>query len=140
MSASPKFSHGTMAWFEMVGTLMCAATARAGLAPNLNWSLVERYVDGATLPDGRIQGIRFDIVNGAPAFRIGVDKDERGDVTIEVCAAAARELNLLYAADPAYEAFRDRAIRQGRIRVDGDLGAMAHWLAALHDPIVDHTS
>lgn len=139
MSPAAKLPQGTTAWFEMVGTLMCAAASRSGLAPDLNWSLVERYSDGVTLPNGRIQGIRFDIVNGAPSFDVGVDKDERGDVTIEVSAAAARELNLLYTADPAYVIARDRATRLRQIRVDGDLSPMADWLNAIHDSIVDHT-
>ncbi|MGQ9371214.1 hypothetical protein [Azospirillum sp. ST 5-10] len=140
MSAAAKIPQGTAAWFAMVGTLMCAAVSRAGLAPDLNWSLVERYSDGAFLPNGRLQGIRFDIANGRPSFEVGVDGDERGDVTIEVSAAAARELNRLRTADPAYAAALDRATRLGQIRVTGDLSSMADWLTAIHDPIVDLTS
>jgi len=138
MNTVAKLPQGTMTWFGMVGTLMCDAASRAGLATDLNW-LVERYSDGVVMPNGRVQGIRFDIVNGAPSFTIGVGKDESGDVTIEVAADAALELNLLYTVDPAYVASLDRATRQGQIRVQGDLSVMADWLTAIHDTIVDRT-
>lgn len=135
-----KIAHGTMAWFEMVGRLVCEAADRAGLPPDLRWSLVERYRDGSTLPDGRLQGLRIEIQNGTPSFRIGVGPDERGDVTIEIRREVARELNLLYSADPAFAHARDRALRTGEMRVDGDLAPAAAWLEAAHDPIVDRTA
>ncbi|MBP2300887.1 hypothetical protein [Azospirillum picis] len=139
MSAAATIPQGTVAWFEMVGALMCAAASRAGLPPDLNWSLVERYGDGAILPNGRLQGIRFVIAHGRPSFEVGVDEDARGDVTIEVAATTARELNLLHTADPAYAAALDRATGLGRLRVNGDVSPMAGWLAAIHDPIIDLT-
>lgn len=134
-----KLQHGTAAWFEMVGRLIYEAASHANLPRDLNWSLVERYIDGVALPNGRVQGLRFEIQNGRPSFQIGVGKDERGDVTIEIRASAARELNLLYASDPAYSDARDRLIRQGEMRVYGDLSPVADWLGTVHNPIVDRT-
>ncbi|GAB0120233.1 hypothetical protein [Acidisoma sp. 7E03] len=86
-----------------------------------------------------MQGLRFDLVNGVPAFTIGVEEGERGDVTLEISAAAARELNSLYTSDPAYHAALARMAESGEIRVTGDLSPMMDWLHAIHDPIVDHT-
>lgn len=64
MATDAKLDQGTTAWLEMAGTLMCEAAARAGLPPDLSVSLVERYTDGAELPNGLVQGLRFDIVAG----------------------------------------------------------------------------
>ncbi|MGB3166635.1 MAG: hypothetical protein WBA68_07670, partial [Alteraurantiacibacter sp.] len=64
MTTDAKRHHGTTAWFEMVGALLCEAAMQAGLSPNLNLSLVERYTDGIALPGGLIQGLRFDISCG----------------------------------------------------------------------------
>lgn len=139
MSTSGKLPQGSPAWFDMLGTLMCEAALRAGLAPDENWSLVERYTDGTTLPNGRVQGIRFDIVNGLPSYRIGVHTDEHADVVIEVSAAVARELNLLYTDDPAYGAALDRAKQTGQISMEGDLSRIPDWFTAIHDPLVDRT-
>jgi hypothetical protein len=63
-------------------------------------SLVERYTDGVELFEGLVQGLRFDIQNGKPSFRLGVRQDEGADITMEIAAAAARELNSLKSADP----------------------------------------
>ncbi|MGJ5180947.1 hypothetical protein ACQR16_23295 [Bradyrhizobium oligotrophicum] len=139
MSIAAKLPQGTAAWFEMVGKLVCEAASRANLPPNLNWSLVERYRDGSPLQNGRVQGIRIDVKNGRPSFQIGVSKDERGDVTIEISRKAARELNLLYATDPAYAVVRDAALSLGEIRIDGDLAPVVDWLGVAHAPIVDRT-
>ena len=118
---------------------MCEAALRAGLAPDENWSLVERYTDGATLPSGRLQGIRFDIVNGIPSYRIGVEADEHADIVIEVSAAVARDLNLIYTDDPAYGAALDRARQTGQITIQGEPSLIPDWFAAIHDPLVDRT-
>lgn len=134
-----KVRQGTPAWFEMVGTLMSDAAARSGLPADRNVSLVERYTDGIELSDGLIQGLRFEIVNGQPSFRVGVGRDERAEITVEVTSAAARKLNALHSADPAYSAARDRFLSTGEMRVDGDLSRLGDWLEAVHDPIVDRT-
>ncbi|WP_222308457.1 hypothetical protein [Rhizobium leguminosarum] len=103
MDAQAKFRQGTAGWFEMMGTLMCEAALHAGLTLDFNLTLVERYTDGVELAGGHVQGIRFDIINGQPSFRIGVRRDERGDVTIEITARAARALNVLRSCDPDYQ-------------------------------------
>ncbi|NII53908.1 hypothetical protein [Luteibacter sp. SG786] len=139
MTASEKLRHGTEAWFEMVGNLMCEAALRGGLAPDTNVSLVERYTDGATLSEGLVQGLRFDIVDGVPSFRAGARPDERGDITIEITTAAAKSLNLLLSADPAYGAAADRFMQSGAMRVHGDLSRLGAWLQYVHDPIVART-
>ena len=140
MTADMKLRHGTKDWFEMVGALMSEAASQAGLSPELNLSLVERYTDGVELSEGLVQGIRFDIVNGKPSFRVGAQKDERADVTIEITAAAARELNRLRSADPSYPTARDKFLGTGEMRVDGDPSQLGGWLDAVHDPIVDRTA
>ena len=140
MSSPAKLPQGSVAWFDMLGTLMCEAALRAGLAAHCHWSFVERYTDGAVLPNGRVQGIRFDIVNGMPSYRVGVDKDEHADLAIEVSTAVARELNLLYTDDPAYGAALERARQTGQIAMQGDPSLMPDWFTAIHDPLVDRTA
>lgn len=139
MTNEERLPQGTREWFEMVGTLMSELAVEAGLPPELNVSLVERYIDGAEIGDGLVQGMRFDIVDGQPSFRIGAGADERGDVIVEVTAAVARELNLLRSYDPAYAAAVDQAVVAGDMRVDGDISLLGGWLGAVHDPIVDRT-
>lgn len=140
MSAATKLAAGTVAWFDMVGSLMFDAASRAGHAPGQNWSLVERYSDGSRLPNGRLKGLRFDIVDGLPSYQVGVDEGERGDLLIEVSAAVAQELNRLYIDDPAYARALERATRAGHFTVHGDLSRAPAWLRAIHDPIVDRTA
>jgi len=139
MTTDMKVQQGTAEWFEMVGTLMSEAASQAELSPELNLSLVERYNDGVELSDGFVQGLRFDIVRGKPSFRIGARRDERAEITVEVTAAAARELNTLHSADPKFQAARDRFLKTGEMQVDGDLSSMGKWLEEVHDPIVDRT-
>ena len=137
---STRLAHGTSAWFEMVGRLICEAAERAGLPANLNLSLVERYTDGTELADGLMQGLRLDIVSGKPSFRLGARPDERADITVEVTAAASRELNSLYSSDPRYLAATRRLQKRGALRVDGDMQRLGAWLGTVHDPIVDCTA
>ncbi|MEH6717675.1 MAG: hypothetical protein V7704_02240 [Aurantimonas endophytica] len=131
--------QGTPAWFEMVGRLMRVAALQTPLSPDLNLSLVERYTDGAEMPGGLVQGLRLDIRNGKPTFRVGARHGERGDVTIEITAAAARTLNRLRSDDPEFQATRDGILKSGEMRVDGDPAAIGSWLEMVHDPIVDRT-
>ncbi|WP_292560853.1 hypothetical protein [Mesorhizobium sp.] len=135
----PKLHLGTMAWFKMIGTLMCEQASTAPLPQEMNVSLVERYSDGAELAAGLFQGIRFDLIAGKPWFRAGVLAGERGDVTIEVTIAASRKLNALRSTDPNYLAAIDCLQAAGQMRVDGDLSRIGDWLKAVHDPIVDRT-
>lgn len=123
----------------MVGQLMVEAAIASGQSPDLDLSLVERYSDGTELSEGRMQGIRFDIRGSVPSFRIGVGREESGDVTIEVTAAAARELNRLYSVDPSYPTTRDGFLGTGEMRVTGDPSRLGAWPAAVHDPIVART-
>jgi hypothetical protein len=139
MTTDAKLTQGTTAWFEMVRGQMRDAAVRFGLSSDLNVSLVERYTDGAELSEGLLQGIRFDIEDGEPSFRIGALRDERADVTVEVTAAAARELNLLHDADPKYRTARDGFLSSGDMRVDCDIAKLGGWLESAHDPIVDRT-
>ena len=139
MTSDVKLRQGNAAWFEMVGRLMIEAASRSGLSPELDLSLVERYSDGAELSEGLLQGIRFDIRGGVPSFRVGVGREERGDVTIEITAAAARELNRLRSVDPSYPNSRDRFLSTGEMRVEGDPSRLGDWLDGVHDPIVDRT-
>jgi hypothetical protein len=139
MTKKTKLPQGTPAWFEMVGTLMSEFAAAVSLPPELNVSLVERYTDGDEIGDGLVQGIRFDIVDGRPSFRIGAGRDERADVAVEVTAAVAHELNVLQSDDPAYAAAIDQAVVAGNMRVNGDPSRFGGWLDAVHNPIVDRT-
>lgn len=135
-----RFPHGSIAWFEMVGSLMCEAAARANLPQDFNLSLVERYTDGVAFPDGLVQGIRFDIQSGQPSFRVGAKPGEAADITVEVSAAASRELNSLYGADPRFQAAMTRLQTNGGIQFDGDLARLGDWFGTVHDPIVDRTA
>ncbi|CAO3437188.1 hypothetical protein [Azospirillum endophyticum] len=139
MNAPTKKLQGSRAWFEMIGTLLCEAIARDGPDPDLDWTLVERYSDGATLEDGLVQGIRIDIRGGKAGYRVGVRPDERGDATIEVMSATARALNLLHTADPGFGRAREAALGAGSLRIEGDLTPLAAALVRTHDQIVDRT-
>lgn len=139
MIGQEKLEQGTIAWFEMVGTLMSDAASQSGLAPDLAVSFLERYTGGAELPGGLVQGIRFDIVDGKPSYGIGVGLEERADIVIEVTAAAARELNRLRTTDARYAVVRDEVLRSSEMRVEGDISRLGAWLEAVHDPIVERT-
>lgn len=91
------------------------------------------------LGDGLRQGLRIGIVRGALAFRAGVLQDETADVVIEVTAATARKLNLLFSTDPAYAQAVSKAAALGDFRSHGDLGALGPVFASAHDRIVEHT-
>lgn len=140
MTTHAKLRQGTAAWFEMVGALMCQAASQSGLAPDLNVSLVELYTDGVELSEGFVQGLRFDIRNGTPTFRVGARRGERADMTIDITAAGARALNLLYGDDPQYPAVLDNLLSAGEMRVDGDPLRLGDWLKTVHAPIVDRTT
>ncbi|MFT3691473.1 hypothetical protein [Paenirhodobacter sp.] len=140
MADKVKIAQGTPAWFEMVGSMMSEAAARAHLPEDLNVSLVERYIDGAEIFPGRFQGLRFDIKGGRPSFKVGVTPDEMGDIVIEVTLQAARSLNLIPGTDPEYQAARNRFAKDGSYRVNGDLSKLGSWLKDIHDPIVNRTA
>ena len=89
------------------------------------------------LSGDKVQGIRFDIRRGSPSFRVGVGCDERGDVTVEVTAAAARNLNLL--RDPDFSNARERYLETGEMRIEGDPTRLGGWLDKIHDSIVERT-
>ncbi|MDO1583773.1 hypothetical protein [Rhizobium oryzicola] len=124
----------------MVGTTMCDAATRAVLPASMTVYLVERYLDGVTQADGRVQGIRFDIIAGMPSFQIGVLPQEKGDITIEITMAAARRLNSLTSADPAYRQAIADSLGTGEMVVDGDLRRLGPWLEEVHDIIVKRTA
>jgi hypothetical protein len=134
-----KHVQGSVAWFEMIGTLLCQALLEEDAQRPGRWTLVERYVDGTPLPDGRVQGIRIDMRGARVSYRVGVLPDERGDATIEVTAAAARALNILYDTDPAFGRLSQAAVERGELRVHGDMTPIARVLARTHNDIVDRT-
>jgi len=137
---STRLEHGTADWFEMVGRVMCDAAAQAALPPGLNFGLVERYLDGAPLPGGFLPGLRFDIRDGQPRFRVGALPGEQADVTVEVTATASRELNTLYANDPRYPAALARLQASGELRIHGDVAGLGAWFGSVHDAIVERTA
>ena len=139
MTIPTKIRQGTIAWFEMVGTVMAEAARRASLPGDLTVSLVERYTDGVLLSEGLVQGIRFDIVGGKPSYRVGARPHEPADIVIDVTAAVARELNTLRSTDPQYKTALDHVLSTGEMRVHGDISRLGDWLAMVHDPIVDRT-
>ena len=134
-----RIRQGTTAWFHMVGRLMTRAADAACLPTSLNISFVERYTDGSEMADGLVQGIRFDIADGQPSFRVGAAPDETADVVVEITADAARRLNTLRTADPAYSATRQNGLEGGEMRVTGDPSRLGDWLEAVHDAIVERT-
>lgn len=140
MDSVTTLPHGTAAWFAMVGSLMCEAATQAALPPTTRISLVERYSDGAALGGGLIQGLRFDIAGGRPAFRVGAHPGEQADITVEVSAAASLTLNSSYSADPAFHAALVEATRSGALRISGDISRLGDWFGAVHDAIVDRTA
>ncbi|TFW26533.1 hypothetical protein [Duganella callida] len=132
MTTPDKIPHGTAAWFEMVGQVMMQAALDARLTADINVSLVEHYTDGD-------QGLRFEIRNGEPSYTASVDKDERGDITVAVTAAASRQLNTRYSDDPEYGSLMAHLADIGELSVTGDLSRLGSWFAVVHDRIVDRT-
>lgn len=139
MVTQVKVPHGTKEWLEMLGEQMCEGASRANLPADYNLSLVERFTDGKALPDGLLEGFRFDIVNGKPSFRIGVGPDERGDITILLTWGASRGVAGLYAADPEHQALFERYLSTGEMQIDGDFAALGSWIPPVHDAVVDRT-
>lgn len=139
MTTDVKVPHGTTAWFEMLGDVMCQAASQAGLSPNLNVTVVEHYTDGVELSDGLVEGFRFYIIDGKPSFKVGARPEERGDITLDVTRAASRELNMLHSDDPKYPVALQRLVSTGEMRVDGDPSQLGDWLGAVHDTVVDRT-
>lgn len=140
MTADMKVPHGTVAWFEMVGTLMVEAAAQAKLPSDFNICLVERYIDGDEMKPGYVQGLRFEITGGQPSFSLGALRDERGNITVEVTAAASYRLNTLYGADPSFRTTVTDLQANGKLRMDGDFTRLGGWFSTVHDRIVDRTS
>jgi hypothetical protein len=134
-----KTTHGTTAWFEMVGELLEVAAREAALAPDIAFRFVERYTDGADLGGGRVAGLRFEIAGGKTSFRVGVRPEERGDLTVEITAAGSRLLNTLYGDDPAYGLAIADLKRAGALKVDGDFRCVGRWFIDVHDRIVART-
>lgn len=132
-----KRKQGTPEWFDMVGRVMSEAARKADLPADSNVSLVERYTDPADFGDGLVQGFRFAIVAGQPSCRVGAKPGERGDVTVEVSAAAARDLNAMPAAAAAKA--RRRYIATGELRQEGDPAQLGEWFGTVHRAIVDRT-
>lgn len=139
MTLHRKFHAGSPEWLTMVGEQLRAAALAADLPPHLDVSLVERYVDGAQMAGGLVQGIRFDIRKGIPSFRIGVAPDEEGDITIEVKVQAVRQLNQLMSDDPAYAAALEGHQKSGALRIFGTPSLLGAWFGAVHDEIVHRT-
>ena len=135
-----KIPHGTTAWFEMVGSVMVDAATQAALPSGANISLVERYTDGVDLGTGMAPGLRFEIVDGKPSFRLGARAHERADITVEVTAAASRRLNTLYGDDPRFHAALADLQRTGQLKIDGDLAGLGDWYDTVHDQIVHRTA
>lgn len=134
-----KIRQGTTAWFHMVGQLMTRTANEAGLPTSLSVSFVERYTDGSEVAGGLVQGIRFDIADGRPSFRVGAGHDETADVVVEIAADAARRLNILRTADQAYSAALQNYLEGGEMRVTGDPSRLGSWFEAVHDAIVERT-
>jgi hypothetical protein len=131
--------HGTTAWFNMVGTLLENAAWEATLPPNFNFCFLERFIDGIELNPGLVQGLRFDIIGGRPSFRTGVQKVERGDLTVEITTSGSHVLNRLYDADPRYKLTIAALKKKGELIVDGDFLQLGRWFHGVHDEIVDRT-
>ncbi|MBN9146571.1 MULTISPECIES: hypothetical protein [unclassified Novosphingobium] len=131
--------QGTAPWFAMVGVAIAEAAERLGIPPDLDLSVLERYVYGERLDNGLHQGLRVDVVGGSLAFRSGVLAGETAQVVIDVTAATARQLNLLLSADPAYAQVFGKAMQDGHLRIHGDLGALGPVFALAHDRIVEQT-
>jgi len=127
-----------------VGVAIAEAAERLGIPPDLDLSVLERYVYGERLDNGLHQGLRVDVVGvdvvgGSLAFRSGVLAGETAQVVIDVTAATARQLNLLLSADPAYAQVFGKAMQDGHLRIHGDLGALGPVFALAHDRIVEQT-
>ncbi len=138
MAMGYKVAQGTPSWFEMVGQVMSEAAERAGLPPDQNVTLVERYTDGGDFGSGLVQGFRFDIVGGKPSYRVGVRPEEQGDITVEVSSTIARELNRMPAEASAIA--RESYVGTGEIHQEGDLSQLGDWFGQVHQSILDRTS
>lgn len=140
MSTEAKVPHGSNEWFDMVGTIMVEAAAKAKLPPDFNVSLVERYTDGVEIRPGFLQGLRFEINGGRPTFRAGATHDERGDITVEVTVADSHALNTLRSEDPQFFETFSRLQSSAEFKIDGDLSTLGSWFNVVHDRIVERTA
>jgi hypothetical protein len=140
MERAALLPHGSRAWFAMVGASMCEAARQAHLPAGADVSLVEILVDRPPGADGLLPGLRFEIVAGQPAWRLGVRPGEGADIRIAVTAAASLALNTVVAADPAFGARLAGFLQQGALRIDGDMGRLGAWFEGVHDVIVARTA
>lgn len=140
MTAETQYVAGSVEWLTMVGEVLLAAARSAALPADLTLSLVEHYIDGPEIARGLFQGLRFDISNGRPNFRVGVTPDEVGDITIHIAPEVAQRLNQLYTSNPALEEFQLEALASGKLRIRGDPSQLGSWFAATHDEIVSRTA
>lgn len=140
MADDNRLPHGSAAWFAMVGEVLLTAARQAERLPDHDVSLVERYTDGVEWRPGLFQGLRFDIIDGQPYFRLGAGRDERADVTVEVTAAASYTLNSLRGDDPRFAAAAADLQASGDFRIDGELSQLGSWFSAVHDRIVERTA
>lgn len=139
MALHCKFHAGSPEWLTMVGEQLLTAALAADLPPDLDVALVERYIDGAQIAGGLVQGLRFEIRRGVPSFRIGVAPDEEGDITIEVTVQAVRQLNQIMSDDPAYATALEGYQKSGALRIFGNPSLLGAWFGAVHDEIVHRT-
>lgn len=139
MTSDTRYIAGSLEWLNMVGAVLQNAAESAGLPASQTISLVEHCIDGPEIAPGLVQGLRFDIRNGMPSFRVGVEPDEVGDITVHVTPEVAQRLNQLYTSDPALEQVQQEARVRDELRVQGDASKLGAWFPASHDEIVRRT-
>jgi len=141
MTVDAKIAYGTRPWFEMIGEVMCGAATAAKLDADVNFRLVEHFVNGDDWGDGLFEGFRLDIVKGEPSFQVGVRPGEFGDLTVNVTRAASRTLNTLHGYDPGFEPALQRLTNAGEFEVvNGNLSDLFELIGPIHDEVVDRTA
>ena len=141
MNTQTKIAYGTREWFEMIGQTMCNAARAKNLGPDVNYSLVEHFVDGDDWGDGMKEGFRLDIEGGQPRFQVGAKPGEMADLTINVTRNASRQLNTMHGYDPEFEPAIAKFMGNGEFTVvQGDLNDLFELIGPIHDTVVDRTA
>ena len=141
MSSQTKLAYGTMEWFRMVGETMCQAALDSHLPSDVNYSLVEHFVDGDEWSDGLFEGYRFEIAGGKPMFRLGARPGEVADLILRVRRDASRAMHKLHGHHPEFMATIEKFTDSDDfVVVQGNLADLFELLGPIHDVIVDKTA
>ncbi|WP_176596377.1 MULTISPECIES: hypothetical protein [Sphingobium] len=122
-------------WVAMQEREVVAAFARSDWPDAIRFSLVERFVGAAPLPNGLVAGFRVDVAGSKAIYRRGAAADETGDVTVDMTIDALNELVHMSSNDPGHAAAVERFIQSGDIMRKGEFEPLAAVSKDVHHRI-----